>query len=85
MARKTIYCAQAFWRPRGRLEGGQVHQFLDEGRALEGGEILAKSAPGAAVFSLTGEPDVDYWEEPKLLATWGDVPAADAFDQTEAA
>ena len=85
MARKTIYCAQGFWRVRGRLERGQVHQFLDEARALEGGEIIAKSAPGVAVFSLTGEPDVDYWEEPKLLATWGDVPAAETFDQTQAA
>lgn len=37
------------------------------------------------MFSLTGEPDVDYWEEPKLLATWGDVPTVDAFDQTQAA
>lgn len=85
MARKTIYCAQGFWRVRGRLEGGQVHQFLDEPRALEGGEIIARSAHGVAVFSLTGEPDVDFWEEPRMIATFGDVPSADAFDQNEAA
>src|SRR5690606_41934335 len=34
MARKTIYCAQAFWVRRGRLVGGVVHQFLNEERAL---------------------------------------------------
>jgi hypothetical protein len=76
MARKTIYCAQAFWRRGGRLQGGQIHQFLNAERAMEGGEILAAGADGAAVFSLTGEPDVDYWDEPVLLATFGNAPGS---------
>ena len=76
MAKKTIYCAQAFWRREGRLEAGTVHEFHTQERAVTGGEILAGSADGAAVFSLTGEPDVDFWDEPVLIATFGDAPGS---------
>lgn len=76
MGRKTIYCAQPFWRRQGRLEAGPAHQFLTEERAMIGGEILAGSADGAAVFSLTGEPDVDFWDEPVIIATFGDAPGS---------
>lgn len=77
MARKTIYCAQAFWPRRGRLKGGEVHQFLNKERAIEGGRALATGAPGVAVFSVDGYPDVDLWEEPRMLETFGEVPAID--------
>ena len=85
MARKTIYCAQAFWRRDGRLWAGAVHEFLNAERALAGGEILALGATGAAVFSLTGEPDVDYWDEPVVLATFGETPGAQAPSEADAA
>lgn len=78
MARKTIYCAQPFWRRQGRLEAGVVHEFHTSDRAMTGGEILAGSADGVAVFSLTGEPDVDYWDEPVMIAVFGDAPEAAA-------
>lgn len=76
MARKTIYCAQPFWRRQGRLEAGTVHEFHTEERAMRGGEILARGANGAAVFSLTGDTDVDFWDEPVLIATFGDAPGS---------
>lgn len=85
MARKTIYCAQGFWWRSGQLMPGQVHQFLDADRALEGAQILAVAADGASAFSLSGEPDVDFWEDPVLLASFGDAPVADAHDQSAAA
>lgn len=78
MARKTIYCAQPFWRRRHGLAGGVVHRFVTEERALSGGEILSRSADGVAVFSLTGEPDVDFWDEPQVIATFGSVPVCTA-------
>ena len=77
MARKTIYCAQAFWPRRGRLKGGEVHQFLNRERAVEGGRALATGAPGVAVFSVDGYPDIDLWDEPRMLETFGEVPAID--------
>lgn len=75
MARKTIYCAQAFWLRGGRLAGGEVHQFLNEERALEGGLVLLTGSDGVAVFSVEGHPDEDLWEEPQLIETFGRVPA----------
>lgn len=77
MARKTIYCAQAFWRRGGRLVGGEVRQFLNEERAMVGGEILLTGADGVAVFSLEGHPDEDLWDEPRMIALLGDTPSGD--------
>lgn len=74
MARKTIYCAQAFWRRDGRLVGGEVRQFLNEERARQGGEMLLTGADGVAVFSMEGHPDEDLWEEPVLIEVLGDAP-----------
>lgn len=75
MARKTIYCAQAFWRRNVRLMGGEVRQFLSEERARQGGEILLTGADGVAVFSMEGHPDEDLWEEPRLIEVMGDAPS----------
>lgn len=77
MAVKTIYCAQAFWRRPNGLFGGTVHQFMTAERALAGGEALFTGAHGVAVFSVEGYPDIDLWEEPKVIVTFGDVPASD--------
>ncbi|KQS55934.1 hypothetical protein ASG17_07740 [Brevundimonas sp. Leaf363] len=85
MARKKIYCAQGFWARSGRLEAGEVHQFLNAERALEGADIIARSADGAAAFSLTGEPDVDFWDEPVILASFGTCPRVTEQTQPEAA
>jgi hypothetical protein len=71
---KTIYCAQPFWRRGNDLAAGQVHQFMTEEWARAGGKILAGSADGVAVFSLTGEPDVDYWGEPVMIVAFGETP-----------
>ena len=75
MARKTIYCAQAFWQRGGGLTGGEVHQFLNRERAIEGGQALFTGAHGVAVFSVVGYPDIDLWEEPRMVEVYGDVPA----------
>lgn len=75
MARKTIYCAQAFWHRGGGLTGGEVHQFLNRERAIEGGQALFTGAHGVAVFSIVGYPDIDLWEEPRMVEAYGDVPA----------
>jgi len=75
MARKTIYCAQAFWSRGGRLVGGEVRHFRSEERARIGAEILLTGADGVAVFSLSGHPDADDWDEPVLIETFGCAPA----------
>lgn len=85
MAEKTIYCAQAFWRRMGRLCGGQVHHFSTKERAITGGEALFTGAHGVAVFSVTGYPDADLWDEPTMIQALGDVPSMDGCGWAEAA
>lgn len=78
MARKTIYCAQAFWLRRGQLIGGEVYRFLNEERARRGAEALFTGNQGVAVFSLDGYPDTDVWEDPVMIETRGFTPVVEA-------
>lgn len=73
--RKTIYCAQGFWLRGGRLSGGEVYQFSTEERARLGADALLTGCDGVAVFSLDGYPDTDLWEDPVMIARFGEVPA----------
>ena len=54
---------------------GEVYHFSTKERALEGARILSMSAPGVAVFSLTGHPDVEDWDEPVMIEVHGCAPA----------
>ncbi|MNT85270.1 hypothetical protein D3C72_2254120 [compost metagenome] len=54
-----------------------MHQFLNKERAIEGGRALATGAPGVAIFSVDGYPDIDLWDEPRMLESFGQVPAID--------
>lgn len=74
MARKTIYCAQPFWRRASRWAAGEVRQFLNEERAMAGAKIMLSGADGVAVFSLEGHPDEDLWDDPKMIAILGEAP-----------
>ena len=74
MARKTIHCVQIFWRVDGRLEGGPVEQFLTDQAARAYGQFKSGDASGVAVFTLRGEPSVDYWDEAEVLARYGCAP-----------
>lgn len=76
MARKTIYCVQPFWRNGKRHEPGPARQFSGEDKARAEGERLAGSAPGVVVLKVEGWPEADCWDDPVILATHGDVPAA---------
>ena len=79
MARKTIYCAQAFW-PRGRgLVGGEVYRFHTEERARRGVDALLTGNAGVALFSVSGHPDEDLWNEPVMIETFGLVPAVEEW------
>jgi hypothetical protein len=77
MARKTIYCAQAFWRRRGQLVGGEVYRFHTEERARRGAAALLTGNQGVAVYSVSGHPDEDLWNDPVMIETFGDVPTVE--------
>lgn len=70
----TFYCAQAFWRDRQKLAQGKFKQFRTEREATATAEIWAKRQVGVVVYAVTGNPEADYWNEPRIVATFGEVP-----------
>lgn len=71
----TVYCVQPFWWDRRKLSAGRLRQFKQEEDAVQAGLALSLKEVGVLVFSVTGNPEADYWEEPRLLASHGEVPA----------
>ena len=71
----TIYCVETFWKSAKRWERAQLRQFGDESEARQTGKALSARMPGVLVYSVTGEPSADYWEDPAIIARYGDVPA----------
>jgi hypothetical protein len=73
---KTVYCVQAYGKKGRTLTKGALRQFGTEQEAADVGQLLSRRVVGVVVFSVSGEPAADYWEEPRLLATHGEVPGA---------
>lgn len=70
----TVYCVETFWRNGRKLERGQLRQFAEPQLAEAVGRELGARMPGVLVYSVTGEPDADYWGEPEEIARYGDAP-----------
>lgn len=71
-----VFCVQTFWRASpSRVERGQLHQFGCRERALETGRVMARRRSGVLVFRVQGEPVSGIWQEPQVLARFGDAPA----------
>jgi hypothetical protein len=70
----TVYCVQSFWRDRHKLSAGRLRQYRDRDVALTAARALRVRDAGVVVFSVRGNPEADYWEEPRLLATFGETP-----------
>ncbi len=76
MARSMQYLAQPYWRRDGGLVPGEPLPFLCAVDAEEGGALLAKSAAGVVAYQQVIDRDASIFEEPEILATWGDLPAS---------
>lgn len=72
--RRTAYIVQAFWPLKGGVMKGQPHRLESKPQALRYGAELATQAPGVIVFAMEVDETVDYCGEPRLLATYGEVP-----------
>lgn len=75
---QTIYCVQAYRRQGRQIETGQLRQFADEAAARSAGEAIARRAAGVVVYAITGEPEADFWDEPRVLSQHGDLPMREA-------
>ncbi len=71
---QTIYCVQTYRRQGRQMEAAQLRQFADEAAAMSAGAALASRAAGVIVYALTGEPEADFWDEPRVLSQYGDTP-----------
>lgn len=74
MASVTIYCVQSYWKDRRRLNTGDLRQFKDEAKARSHGERASRRQDGVLVYSLSGDPELDWWGKPTVLASYGETP-----------
>ena len=74
MVVKTIYCVQTYRGSRTRLALGALQQFGHSDEALQRAEEIKDRVAGCAVLRVRGDPSIDCWEEPEVLATFGLVP-----------
>ncbi len=72
----TVFCVQAYWRDRAKLARGRWREFVSMEAALRAGRAEAGRAPAVVVYRMRGNPQVDYWEEPIILATHGEAAQA---------
>lgn len=72
---QTIFCVQTYWRQGRRMEAGQLRQFAQEADARSVGKSLSGRMPGVLVYAITGEPEADFWDDPRVIARYGDAPA----------
>jgi hypothetical protein len=70
----TIFCVQTYWRDSRRLNSGALRQFKQEEQAREAGLSASRRHDGVIVYSLTGEPQFEFWGDPVVLATHGETP-----------
>lgn len=71
MSRQLRYIALSFTAG----QPGSEYPFLCALDAEAGGEILARSMDGVLVFQQWFDPDAWTFEDPEILAAWGDVPS----------
>jgi hypothetical protein len=74
MARQTVYIVQPYVGARGRLVEGVLREYGDEGRARQAGAALSAKRAGVLVLAVSCEPDFDQWDEPRVLAAYGETP-----------
>lgn len=76
MGRVTYYCVQSFRRAGPcRFASNALRQFPSERRAVAAGESAARRHAGAVVYRVSGNPEFDHWEAPRILGVFGEVPA----------
>lgn len=71
---RTIFCVQPYVETPHGLAPGHLRRLLSRDAALRAARAFRGSAAGVVVYSVTGSPEADFWQEPVLLARAGTVP-----------
>ena len=74
MARQLHYFARPLVLVDGQLQGGERMHFFSAQDAEEGARLLARMAIGAVAYQQLGDAEHDIWDDPELLAIYGEVP-----------
>jgi hypothetical protein len=74
MARRAIYCVQAYRRGGAGLEKADLRQFPCASEAEEEALRLRSRRAGVVVYTQHGYPEADVWDEPEVLAAHGEGP-----------
>ena len=75
-SRKETYVVQPFaWRGR-NLQARDAIRVDSEVKALRKGEELRTRYAGVSIMAVEVAEDVDWCGEPRLVASFGDVPRA---------
>ena len=74
MADMTIYCVQTYWKDWRRLNTGDLRQFKEEIKAKAHAERASRRQDGVILYAVDGDPLLDFWGEPRVLATYGETP-----------
>lgn len=69
-----VYCVQAYWRDRRGLAKGRFQQFSSREAAMRAAKAAAIRAPGVAVYVMRGYPGTDTWDQPVIVARFGELP-----------
>jgi hypothetical protein len=72
---RMIFVVQPYVETREGLAKGHVRRLLSREAAIRAARSYRGAAAGVTVYSVTGNPDADYWREPVLIAQSGQVPA----------
>lgn len=76
MRRITYYCVQSFRRTGSRrFAANAIRPFRSVSGAMAAGESAARRHAGAIVYQVSGSPEFDHWEAPRILTVFGEVPA----------
>jgi len=75
MARQTLYFSLAFQKGRGSsLKAGQPRLAKTEAEATRSAERLGLSSVGAISYSVTGDPETEDFDLPRVIFSVGNVP-----------
>jgi hypothetical protein len=67
----TVFRVQPFWRDGPRLEPSPPQDFTAKGQAWRAAQRVYERCAGVEIYELQGEPEFDYWAEPRLVARFG--------------
>ncbi|MHB8285952.1 MAG: hypothetical protein ACYDD1_14920 [Caulobacteraceae bacterium] len=73
---KITYIVQPYWRSGKGLQPGTGKRHENEEKALQDGRMMESRNAGVVVMAVEYDADCDFFGEPRLIATYGEVPEA---------